>query len=159
MHGSTTESWAMVARDRAPPPPRSAESALERELCAGSAGLTDRRLRQRQRPSATDVRFDEMHRMMKRTAAAALALGLASATLNGCDEAEELLDCRQICEAQQECVDELYDDDACTDRCEQQSDADDDYRDSARLCEACIEERACLEQQTECAQYCSPIVL
>jgi hypothetical protein len=95
---------------------------------------------------------------MKRTAAIAIALGLSSVFLNGCEEAEELLDCRQICVAQQDCVNDEYDVGACTDRCESQSDKDDDYRDRARLCEACIEDRACAEQQAQCAQYCSPLI-
>lgn len=131
----------------------------ERELRAGSAGLTDQRLRQRQRPSATNERFDDMHSIMTRTAVAALVLGLSSVTLNGCDEAEELLDCSQICDTQQECVDDRYNVDACTDRCEEQSDLSDDFRDNARLCEACIEDRACDQLQAECTQYCSPVIL
>lgn len=96
--------------------------------------------------------------IVKRTAAIALALGLSSVFLNGCDEAEELLDCRQICESQEECVADEYDVGACTDRCESRSDQDEDYRDTARLCEACIEDRACNEQQAECTQYCAPLL-
>lgn len=96
--------------------------------------------------------------IMRRTAAIALALGFSSALLNGCDEVEELLDCRQICESQEECVSDEYDVGACVDRCESRSDQDDNYRDSARLCEACIEDRACAEQQTDCTQYCAPVL-
>ena len=96
--------------------------------------------------------------IMKRTAVIALTLGFSSVLLNGCDEAEELLDCRQICESQQDCVNDNYDVGACTDRCESQSDQSDDYRDRARLCEACLEDRACAEQQAECNQYCTPLL-
>src|SRR5262245_20126083 len=103
--------------------------------------------------------MDEMKTIMKRTAAAAaLALGLASATLNGCGEAQELLDRAQMCQAQQDCVDDGFDVNACTDRCERRSDQDQNYLNSARLCDECIENRACAQQAAECSQYCSPIV-
>lgn len=73
--------------------------------------------------------------------------------LGGCDEAEELIDCAQICQAKRDCVDDSYDVDGCTDRCETQSDLDEDYRREAHECEACIDDRACAEQVT-CFDNC-----
>lgn len=66
--------------------------------------------------------------------------------LSGCGEAEELIDCVQICESKQDCVNDSYDVQACTDECEERSDSDEDYRHAAHECEACIDDRACAEQ-------------
>jgi len=81
---------------------------------------------------------------------ASAALGLL---VGGCDEAEELIDCRQICEAKQDCVDDSYDVDACTTDCEDRSDRDEDFRRDAHECEACIDDRACAEQSA-CFDTC-----
>lgn len=71
----------------------------------------------------------------------------------GCGEAEELVDCAQICQAKKDCVDDAYDVSACTDDCEDRSDRDEDFRRDANECEACIEDRACAEQ-IECFGTC-----
>jgi hypothetical protein len=94
---------------------------------------------------------------MKRTAAAGLALGFLSAilVLNGCDEAEELLECRQICDAKEECETSGYDVDACVDECETRADQSQSYRLSVSACEECIEDLACAEQRSQCAEPCS----
>lgn len=77
-------------------------------------------------------------------------LFISSAALSlllwGCGEAEELIDCAQICQAQKDCVDGSYDVEGCTNRCETESDRDEDYRREAHECEACIDDRACAEQ-------------
>ena len=66
--------------------------------------------------------------------------------VGGCGEAEEFLDCRQLCEAKQDCVDDSYDVGGCTADCEDRSDRDEDFRQKAHECEACIDDRACAEQ-------------
>ena len=79
-----------------------------------------------------------------------MTLFISSAVLGllvgGCGEAEELIDCSQICEAKKVCVDNSFDVNACTSRCETESDNDEDYRREAHECEACIDDRACAEQ-------------
>lgn len=64
----------------------------------------------------------------------------------GCGEAEELIDCQEICENKQDCVDSDYDVSACRDNCEDRSDEDEAFRDAAHQCEACLDNKACAEQ-------------
>lgn len=60
-------------------------------------------------------------RMMKRTIALSLATAVMSLPVWGCGEAEEIVDCPEVCQAKQDCVDSAYDVDRRTDERESSS--------------------------------------
>jgi hypothetical protein len=65
----------------------------------------------------------------------------------GCNEAEKIIDCQQLCQNKQDCVNSDYDVEACRNDCEHRSDTDESFRDSAHVCEACLDNKACAEQK------------
>ena len=66
----------------------------------------------------------------------------------GCsDEADDTIDCAQICNKYDECVTEI-DVTSCTDQCEDMADASDATRARLEECEACVEDVACAEATT-----------
>lgn len=83
------------------------------------------------------------------------------ASLQGCgdpvQETEELLDCAQICRDYDQCVDTGLDISDCTSKCETNSDEDEAYRRKANACEACIDDKACLES-FPCLPECAGVV-
>lgn len=86
-----------------------------------------------------------------------LALGFCGAVV-GCDDADEAFDCLAICDRYSECVSDEYDVDECADRCEMNADEDANFADKADSCEACIDDRSCVEAAFPCAAECSGIV-
>ncbi|MCB9537372.1 MAG: hypothetical protein H6704_14055 [Myxococcales bacterium] len=88
---------------------------------------------------------------------AALAVGGATACGEAADEANEVINCAQICETYQDCVDSDLDVSDCTDRCEDRIDDDDDGRARAQMCEDCLDGRSCAEG-VACTPDCAGLV-
>lgn len=77
---------------------------------------------------------------------AALSLSAAGlALMPGCGEAEKLIDCQNICQNKQKCVDSEYDVTACRNDCQARSN-EESFRSKAHVCEACLDNKACAEQ-------------
>lgn len=72
-----------------------------------------------------------------------------------CDEADQAIDCNQICNRYQECFDSDYDVGACVDRCEPMLESDPHGADD---CENCIDDRSCAGATFNCASECGQIV-
>ena len=72
-------------------------------------------------------------------------LCVCSLSLIACDEADEVLDCSELCDKKQECVDEDYDVDDCIDVCEDAADESENYERQLDECEDCIDGQSCLE--------------
>ena len=73
---------------------------------------------------------------------------------SGCDAAA---DCSAICSRYQSCFDDDYDVEACEERCGDSSD-EADYRARANECEACMNERDCINSAFNCGSECSEVV-
>lgn len=72
-----------------------------------------------------------------------------------CDEADQAIDCNQICNRYKDCFDADYDVGACVDRCEPMLDEDPHAADD---CENCIDDRSCTGAAFNCATECGGIV-
>ncbi|AKT40140.1 hypothetical protein [Chondromyces crocatus] len=84
---------------------------------------------------------------MRRTIAGLAFLSITALfTAAGCEDAEELVNCQQVCANYQDCVDSDYDVENCRNDCETKSDNDKDYASDVRVCEACLDGKACAEQ-------------
>ena len=82
-----------------------------------------------------------------------LGLFLAGGAV-GCDQAA---DCAAVCERYQTCFDDEYDVDACRSRCNDSSD-DDAFRARVNECDACINERDCVETAFSCGAQCAGVI-
>jgi hypothetical protein len=79
---------------------------------------------------------------------ASLSISVAAlALMPGCSEAEKIIDCQQICQNKQDCVNNDYNVSACRQDCERRTDTDESFRDAAHVCEACLDNKACAEQK------------
>ncbi len=88
----------------------------------------------------------------------ALAIG-AFGCANEVDKIENHIDCAMICGRYQECVDADYDADGCEDRCEAMSDPETGSDpNGANECEACLDNRSCVESVFPCAAECVQFV-
>jgi hypothetical protein len=85
--------------------------------------------------------------IIRRTRAApragAIALTLALASVSGCSDIEEAIDCADICNRYADCYDIDYDTGACASRCRANADDDRDFADAANACETCLDDRSC----------------
>jgi hypothetical protein len=95
--------------------------------------------------------------MTIQTSLAALALAAIPFLATACDEADEVIDCTQICERYQDCVDDEYDVDDCVDRCETNADEDEDFAEATDACETCLDDQSCGES-FDCVDECVGIV-
>lgn len=93
--------------------------------------------------------------MFKKLTLSSLFFGSLFLAGAGCDEAEQAIDCNQICNRYSDCVDDDYDVSACRDRCEDMLDEDPNGADE---CEACIDDRSCTGAVFNCAAECAGIV-
>jgi hypothetical protein len=71
-------------------------------------------------------------------------MGLLVVAPLGCD-IDDILDCAQICNHKQECLDSSYDVSNCIDVCEDFADLSEENERRLEACEECIEDRACVE--------------
>ena len=86
-------------------------------------------------------------------------LGVTStaAGLGACDsdEADELLQCSDICTAWIDCTDSETDFNDCVDRCEdQESNTTPDFE----LCEDCVDTNACEADEWQCSSECAAVI-
>lgn len=87
----------------------------------------------------------------------ALALGLSVSF--GCGgRVEERLNCRNVCNSYEDCVDSDYDSRDCIQRCSSDSVDNDDYSRQVDMCDACINDRSCGESVFACTAECASIV-
>lgn len=86
--------------------------------------------------------------------AVVLALGALTSVGVACDAA---LDCNSICSRYQECFDGDYDVDECVDRCVDRSD-EADFRARANECDACLNERDCVDTAFQCSGECNEVI-
>lgn len=73
------------------------------------------------------------------------------------EQADEALDCNDICDRYKDCFDDNYDVDKCEDRCTDRAD-DPDHRDQEERCSTCIEGASCGGAAFSCADDCLGIV-
>lgn len=78
----------------------------------------------------------------------ALVLAGMVAGVASCGEAQEYLWCRDVCDKYKECVDGSTDVGSCASRCEARSDQDGGYAQRVSRCQACVQDRACVEATT-----------
>jgi hypothetical protein len=95
--------------------------------------------------------------MFKLGLAYTIALITAVASMPACDKVEHAYDCNQICDRYQECLNSDYDTDACASRCRDKAD-DTDYGNHAEDCQACIDDKSCVNATFSCASECAGIV-
>jgi hypothetical protein len=84
-----------------------------------------------------------MRAWLRRLVACSFLFGLLS-----CGETQEYLNCRDVCQKRQECIAGDVDVGRCAARCEDRSDQDPSYAQRISRCEACIEDRSCVEALT-----------
>ena len=87
-----------------------------------------------------------------------MAAVLAALMLWGCGSAENTWNCAEICEAYEDCVDEGTDVSECTSSCLEQAEKDDSYAAQVDECEACIDDKSCLEGAFQCSLACAGVV-
>lgn len=75
----------------------------------------------------------------------------------GCTEADELLDCNDICERYQDCEETSFNVGACRDRCEDDADKAEAFKTVVDECEKCLGDRAC-DGAFEACPMCAGIV-
>jgi len=94
--------------------------------------------------------------------AALLCFGLSAVSVVGCsdtvDEVKDEIDCHQVCNRYQDCVDPDYNIDACEDRCEADADDSEARRNKLRACDDCLEDKSCPESVFNCATECGGIL-
>src|SRR5216117_963120 len=81
---------------------------------------------------------------------AGLAVLVAIAAFNGCDTADEVFDCQQVCSRYKDCYEPGYDVASCRSRCRTRSESDSSVRSAADQCEACIGDKSCLSATFSC---------
>lgn len=80
-------------------------------------------------------------------------IALTVFALSGC-VLDTIVDCRNMCERYQECIDSSSDVEACTSRCETRVDEGDE--DQADACDRCLDDNPeCATAATLCAADCS----
>lgn len=86
-----------------------------------------------------------------KTLSALVLVTLAITTTAGCDEVTEALDCHQMCEKMEACVDDDIDVSDCAERCEDRVD-DNALADKLDACTDCLDHGvSCREVASECA--------
>lgn len=85
-----------------------------------------------------------------------LAFGLL-ATTGGCSDIGEAIDCDQMCNQLQVCIDGDLDVERCTDRCEDKADSN-TLRSKLDDCTDCLDQDyACAEVPEHCGSSCSEV--
>lgn len=79
------------------------------------------------------------------------------ASLLGFTACDQAADCAAVCTRYQTCFDDEYDVAACKSRCNERSD-DEDFRARTNECDACIDERDCIDTVFACGSECSAVI-
>ena len=81
---------------------------------------------------------------------------LAAAAMLGCsNEVGEVIECAQVCESYDDCVDDAYDATGCTDSCEDFADVSPANEDQVFACDDCLNTMVC---SAECNDECAGII-
>jgi hypothetical protein len=84
---------------------------------------------------------------------------IAAFALVGCESADTVVDCSQICNEYQQCIDGDEDVGECVNHCNDHAEADEDFEDAVDVCENCLDDAdSCLEGGTECLTECAGVV-
>lgn len=70
------------------------------------------------------------------------------------EEANNTIDCGQICDRYSECVTDV-DVSECTDYCEDEADANENVEDRVDNCEDCLDDKSCSEAALSCWDNCA----
>lgn len=89
---------------------------------------------------------------MKTLLIASAFMSLLTLGILGCDESDQIVDCAQICDKYNDCIDDDVDRAECIDQCEDKADQNDDGADA---CEDCLDGTTCLEATFQCAVPCA----
>ena len=73
----------------------------------------------------------------------------------GCDDADQLVDCAQICDKYNDCINDDVDRTECIDQCEDKAE---DHDDAADDCENCLDGTTCVEATFQCGLQCAPFL-
>ena len=73
----------------------------------------------------------------------------------GCDDADQIVDCAQICDKYNDCIDNDIDRTQCIDQCEDKAEEHDDAADD---CENCLDGTTCVEATFQCGLQCAPFL-
>ena len=84
-------------------------------------------------------------------ASAAFAL---SAGCNTVDEADNAVDCNDVCTHYKDCFDKSFDSDTCAKRCRDQSNEVKDVQRRVNACDVCLDSKSCAES-SQCATDCA----
>ncbi len=76
--------------------------------------------------------------------------GVFAAFLMGCDAAENLVDCNQICNRYKTCYDKSYDTGACQTKCRNNANSDTSYMAKSGKCQACMDDKSCASAAFSC---------
>ena len=76
----------------------------------------------------------------------------------GCSEAENAIDCNQICERYETCFNADYDTGACQERCRDNADAESEENNRTAVGATCIDDKSCAASTFKCADECAGIV-
>lgn len=74
------------------------------------------------------------------------------------DDSEPMLDCASVCSRYDSCVAENYDVGSCVDRCETNEENVTGFTDTYQLCDRCMQQRACTEDDFPCENECASVV-
>jgi hypothetical protein len=87
----------------------------------------------------------------------AFGVSMSALAVSACDsdEADELLQCADICNAYIDCTNADTDLDACIDRCEDQ---ESNTTPAFEGCEDCVDSNACEQNEWQCATECAAVI-
>ena len=96
---------------------------------------------------------------MKSSISLLLVLGASFGVFGiGCNEAERVFDCVQICNKYKACVADDLDRSECVDSCEDHGDEDSDFAVQASDCESCLNDTSCTEATAKCTTTCVEVI-
>ena len=85
---------------------------------------------------------------------ATLAVAGCSSDNSLIEEANNTVDCAQICDSYSDCVTDI-DVTECTDYCEDQADSSEATEDRVQSCEDCLDDKSCSEAAVSCWDNCA----
>lgn len=74
------------------------------------------------------------------------------------DELDNVLDCSDVCNRYQECIDADYDVDSCVNECQADAGSSPDKEARLEKCDNCIEDRSCTGAAFACATECVGVI-
>ena len=81
-----------------------------------------------------------------------------AATQPGCDNAERIYNCAEICDKYDECIDDDLDNEECIDSCTDKAASSEAEEDRADACQECIDGESCTASVFNCSAECAGFV-